>query len=177
MAPDNSPAHLRTTVSSPLGILALAAGNRGLRSLSILGSQAQLPPGRLPAKGLLRDAALQIKDYFLGQLREFDLPLDLVGTPFQLLVWHALRKVPFGETLSYGDLAARIGRPKSARAVGAANARNPVAIVVPCHRILGAGGSLSGYAAGLEAKHALLEHEARVSGNPRRDPRQLTLID
>ena len=104
----------------------------------------------------------QLKAYFDGDLTVFDLPLAPQGTPFQVTVWHELRNIAFGDTISYAELARRIGRPTASRAVGHANARNPVSIIVPCHRVIGADHSLTGYAGGLERKRALLEHEARV---------------
>jgi O-6-methylguanine DNA methyltransferase len=112
----------------------------------------------------LRAAAEQLDQYFAGARRRFDLPLDLPGTPFQQRVWQALSEIPFGETLSYGQLAARIGKPGAARAVGLANNRNPISIIVPCHRVIGADGSLTGYGGGLDRKRWLLAHEA--GGDP-----------
>lgn len=101
----------------------------------------------------------QLTAYWAGQLREFDLPLRLVGTPFRQRVWEALRTIPYGETWSYGKLAVEIGQPAASRAVGLANGRNPVSIVVPCHRVVGANGSLTGYGGGLQRKQWLLDHE------------------
>jgi O-6-methylguanine DNA methyltransferase len=109
----------------------------------------------------LAEAADALRGYFAGTVRAFDLPLDLRGTPFQRDVWSALCEIPYGETRSYRDVAARIGRPTAVRAVAAANARNPVAIVVPCHRVIGADGSLRGYGGGLPIKRALLDLESR----------------
>lgn len=110
----------------------------------------------------LRDAVDQLRAYFAGKLIDFDLPLAPGGTPFQKKVWVALREIPCGETRSYGQLAAQIGFPDASRAVGAANGRNPIAIVVPCHRVIGADGKLTGYAGGLNIKKALLDHEATM---------------
>jgi methylated-DNA-[protein]-cysteine S-methyltransferase len=121
-------------------------------------------PGTPESDTVLAQARAQIRDYFDGELRNFTLPLAPQGTPFQQEVWSALRDIPFGETTSYGALAAQLGRPGSARAVGAANRQNPIAIVVPCHRVIGTNGTLTGYAGGLERKSLLLDHEARVSG-------------
>ena len=118
-----------------------------------------------PADPVLAEATRQLSAYFAGELRQFDLPLRPSGTPFQLTVWDALRRIPYGETVSYGELAASIGRPTAARAVGSANRHNPVAIVVPCHRVIGADGTLTGYAGGLGIKSALLAFE---SGQSRR---------
>ena len=107
-----------------------------------------------------------LQRYFAGELFEFQLPLAPEGTPFQQRVWQELRRIPYGETISYLELAKRVGDPKSVRAVGRANGANPIAVVVPCHRVIGADGSLTGYAGGLEKKRALLALEARHSGKP-----------
>lgn len=109
---------------------------------------------------LVRECLRQLKAYFAGQLFDFDLPLDMHGTEFQRQVWHALRDIPYGETTSYGTLARRIGRPAAVRAVGAANGQNPIAIVVPCHRVIGSSGKLVGYGGGLPMKQMLLHLEA-----------------
>ncbi len=106
------------------------------------------------------DATAQLDEYFAGQRTDFDLPLRLTGTDFQLAVLAELQKIPYGETASYRDVAERIGRPKAVRAVGAANGRNPIPIVVPCHRVIGAGGDLTGFGGGLDTKEALLRLEA-----------------
>lgn len=114
---------------------------------------------RNDANELLREAANQLQAYFGGSLRQFHIPLDMSGTDFQKRVWRQLELIPYGETRSYRQIAAAIGRPAAVRAVGAANARNPVAIVVPCHRVIGAGGKLTGYGGGLPLKKRLLELE------------------
>jgi methylated-DNA-[protein]-cysteine S-methyltransferase len=106
----------------------------------------------------------QLDAYFAGDLERFDLPLAPAGTAFQLRVWDELQRIPFGETISYSELAERIGNPRTVRAVGLANGRNPISIIVPCHRVIGADGSLVGYGGGLERKRWLLEHEAVASG-------------
>ncbi|HEX4985551.1 MAG TPA: methylated-DNA--[protein]-cysteine S-methyltransferase [Burkholderiales bacterium] len=106
----------------------------------------------------------ELDEYFAGKRREFSLPLKPEGTDFQRRVWEQLCGIPFGETISYGELARRVGNPNASRAVGMANSRNPISIVVPCHRVIGADNSLTGYAGGLERKRALLEHEARTRG-------------
>jgi methylated-DNA-[protein]-cysteine S-methyltransferase len=106
----------------------------------------------------------QLKEYFAAQRTDFDLPLRLAGTPFQRSVWAALREIPFGQTMSYGQLAQRIGRPAAVRAVGLANGRNPIGIIVPCHRVVGATGALTGYGGGLERKQYLLELERHALG-------------
>jgi methylated-DNA-[protein]-cysteine S-methyltransferase len=109
-----------------------------------------------------QQALAQLQAYFEGELTVFDLPLAAPGSPFQITVWRELRNIAFGDTISYAELARRIGRPTASRAVGHANARNPLSIIVPCHRVIGADHSLTGYAGGLERKRALLEHEARI---------------
>ena len=114
-----------------------------------------------PETPLLMAAARQLTAYFAGELRVFDLPLRLEGTAFQLQCWQALQTIPYGETISYGEQARRIGRPKAVRAVGGANHHNPISIVVPCHRVIGADGSLIGYGGGLDKKAWLLDHERR----------------
>jgi methylated-DNA-[protein]-cysteine S-methyltransferase len=147
-----------TTITSPLGPLTLAADGEALTSLWI--------GDRAPAPGWRRDpgpfalAAERLDAYFAGEPVAFDdLPTAAPGTPWQQRVWAALREVPYGSTTSYGALAARLGAPTAARAVGAANGRNPIAIVVPCHRVIGASGALTGYAGGLDAKRRLLALE------------------
>lgn len=113
---------------------------------------------------MLALAARQLDEYFAGERREFDLPLAPRGTGFQERVWRALLAIPFGVTRSYGELARTIGRPSASRAVGAANGKNPIAIIVPCHRVIGANGTLTGYGGGLPIKRWLLEHEAKLAG-------------
>lgn len=112
---------------------------------------------------ILEQAAQQLREYFAGERREFDLTLEPKGTDFQISVWKALLAVPYGETRSYGEIAAAIGNPKASRAVGMANNKNPIAIIIPCHRIVGANGSLTGYAGGLDTKRTLLALEAEKS--------------
>ena len=113
---------------------------------------------------ILLTAQQQLSEYFAGQRSEFDLALDFVGTNFQTQVWHALLTIPFGQTWTYGQIAAQIGRPQAVRAVGAANGRNPLPIVIPCHRVIGANGSLTGFAGGVQVKEKLLALEGRVFG-------------
>lgn len=117
-------------------------------------------PVRADDHAILERAAAQLNEYFAGERRSFDLPLDLRGTEFQRQAWRALADIPFGETASYKQQAQRIGRPKAMRAIGAANGRNPLSIVLPCHRVVGANGALTGFAGGLETKRFLLEFEA-----------------
>lgn len=133
---------------------------------SILGLRAvQFPPFGPPqgerndGNQLMREAANQLQAYFGGKLRQFRIPLDIEGTEFQKRVWRQLEEIPYGETRSYAQIAAAIGRPAAVRAVGAANGRNPLAIVVPCHRVIGTGGKLTGYGGGLPLKKRLLELE------------------
>ena len=157
---------VQTRYDSPLGPMIVAATDRGLAGLWFEG-QRHLPdnsawPER-PQHPVLRRAVLQLQEYFGGSRTSFDLPLDLQGgTAFQQSVWQALLAIPRGGTTSYGVLSKRIGQPAAVRAVGAAVGRNPLSIVVPCHRVLGADGSLTGYAGGLERKSALLQLEGAL---------------
>jgi methylated-DNA-[protein]-cysteine S-methyltransferase len=149
-------------MKSPVGPLLLAAGEKGLRCL-------QFDRGKLPrvaegevwieSRAALRPYTQQLRAYFRGELKEFTCKLDLQGTAFQKECWKALCGIPYGATCSYADLARKVGRPRAFRAVGQANHRNPVAIIVPCHRVVGAGGSLTGYGGGLEIKEKLLRLE------------------
>jgi methylated-DNA-[protein]-cysteine S-methyltransferase len=152
-----------TTMPSPLGPLTLVATDRGLAAVLMETERPGRVPVRLdrrvPSHPWLVAAERQLVDYFAGRRTAFDLPLDVTGTPFQLSVWAALRTIPFGETRSYAQIAGQIGRPRAVRAVGAANGRNPLSIVTPCHRVIGAGGALTGYAGGVDAKRFLLDHE------------------
>ncbi len=160
-----------TVLDSPIGPLTLVADGSMLAGL-YMDVHGRAPDGAVlgepvpPDCGdpVLAAAAGQLKAYFAGQLTEFSLPLELAGTPFQRTVWAALRAIGYGETISYGQLADRIGQPSASRAVGLANGRNPVSIVVPCHRVVGADGSLTGYGGGLDRKRYLLALEQRVSG-------------
>lgn len=152
-------------VDTPLGTMRIARSTRGIAGLWFEGQAHH--PGTLaaplrPDDPLLREAARQLQRYFAGSLRDFELPLDLAGTPFQQAVWQALRTIPAGRTRSYGELAAALGRPRAARAVGAAVGRNPASLVVPCHRVIGRDGALTGYAGGVPRKKALLALEARA---------------
>ena len=156
------------TMDSPVGTLTLVAGDAGL--VAILWPDDK--PGRVRLDALTEDAdhpvlaetARQLDAYFAGTLTRFRMALDLQGTDFQKQVWAALLTIPFGETRSYAQIAHQIGRPAAVRAVGAANGANPIALIVPCHRVIGSNGSLTGYAGGLPLKRKLLEHEARVAG-------------
>jgi methylated-DNA-[protein]-cysteine S-methyltransferase len=147
-------------VGSPIGELLLVGDGESLTKLDF--DPAHVRPGWRREPAAFADASDQLDAYFAGELRTFDLPLAPSGTPFQRQVWEALTAIPYGETTSYGELAESIGRPGSARAVGAANGRNPIAIVVPCHRVIGADSTLTGYAGGLDAKLTLLTLEGAV---------------
>lgn len=156
-----------THMSSPLGRLILVADAAGMRAIEF--DDAAHPVARAAdwceqQTALLDGARRQLEDYFAGSRQCFDLPLAARGTDFQLRVWTCLRDIPFGQTRSYADIARILGQPAAVRAVGAANGRNPLAIVVPCHRVIGADGSLTGYAGGLDRKRALLSLEGIRSG-------------
>jgi len=149
-------------VDSPIGELLLAGDDAGLAVIGFpKGSMRRNPePEWIFNERKLATARRQLREYFAGKRREFDLPLHLSGTEFQVSVLKALREIPYGETVSYGEIARRIGRPKAVRAVGAANGRNPLPIVVPCHRVIGSTGDLTGFGGGLDTKEALLRLEA-----------------
>jgi methylated-DNA-[protein]-cysteine S-methyltransferase len=154
-----------TRLASPVGELTLVAGEAGL--VAVLWPDDR--PGRVrlpemveaPDHPVLAETGRQLADYFAGTRRAFDLPLDFRGPAFHRAVWAALLTIPFGETRTYGDVARRLGRPTAFRAVGAANGRNPISIVAPCHRVVGANGALTGFAGGLAAKAWLLRHEEK----------------
>lgn len=157
--------HYQTSMSSPVGTLTLVATDAALVAIRWQGeddARARVPtPVAAPDQPVLRAAAVQLEEYFAGDREVFDLPLAGAGTPFQQAVWRALVTIPFGETRSYRDIAVALGQPTATRAVGAANGRNPLPIVVPCHRVVGADGSLTGFGGGLENKRWLLGHERR----------------
>lgn len=151
-----------STMPSPIGELTLLADETGLTGLHM--EDRRHPPAEQAWRtdeARFRDAKAQIAAYFAGELRVFDLPLAAVGTPFQRRVWDALLRIAYGETISYGELARQLGDAGASRAVGLANGKNPISIIVPCHRVIGAGGALTGYGGGVERKQWLLEHEAR----------------
>jgi methylated-DNA-[protein]-cysteine S-methyltransferase len=161
---------LYTHFSSPIGSLLLTSDGESLTALHLPEERGK-PAGGPPSSGrrddgAFREARAQLESYFAGELRVFELPLCPSGTAFQRLAWDELLRIPFGVNISYAEQARRIGRPGAARAVGAANGRNPIAIVVPCHRVIGANGSLTGYGGGLALKEWLLGHEANVLKNP-----------
>ncbi|MCW3043178.1 MAG: ogt [Actinobacteria bacterium] len=150
-------------VDTLIGTLTVVTAETGIRR--ILWDGEPPPEGAVEGASDILDAAVtQIQEYFAGARTTFDLPLDLGGTPFQQKVWLELGSIPFGTTISYGEQARRVGRPQAARAVGAANGRNPVPIVLPCHRVIGSGGALTGFGGGLDTKRTLLRHEAEVLG-------------
>lgn len=148
-------------LDTPVGPVTVVATERAVTAVRFgaagpaVGQTGDLPP-------VLRQAVEELREYFAGGRREFTLPLAPAGTPFQQEVWAALREIPYGETRTYGQIAARIGRPKACRAVGMANNRNPIAIIVPCHRVVGTSGALVGYAGGLNVKEILLKLEAET---------------
>lgn len=150
-----------TVVDSPIGPLTLVAVNGSLTGL-YMDQQRHRPRGDPfgePDATPLTKVIIQLDEYFAGQRTEFDVPLTPAGTPFQRTVWAALREIPYGATVSYGHLAERIGRPTAVRAVGLANGKNPISIIVPCHRVVGSTGDLTGYGGGLQRKQHLLELE------------------
>ena len=152
-----------TTIASPCGELIAISDGESLTSLEFPG-RGPSPSGATRDDGPFREVRAQLDAYFAGERRAFDLPLAADGTPFQRDVWAALVAIPYGATTSYGELARAIGRPAAVRAVGAANGANPIAIVVPCHRVIGKDGTLTGYGGGLPRKRLLLALEARVAG-------------
>jgi methylated-DNA-[protein]-cysteine S-methyltransferase len=157
------------SIETPIGPLLLLGDGEGLVELGLpeRGKLAQPPAGAQASKARLRAAAHQLGEYFAGTRSQFDLPLHPSGTAFQLEVWGALLTIPYGETVSYKDIAQRIGRPRAVRAVGAANGANPLAIIVPCHRVIGSHGDLVGYGGGLPIKRWLLAHERQFAPVPK----------
>jgi methylated-DNA-[protein]-cysteine S-methyltransferase len=155
-------------LDTPIGDLLLAGDDDALCLVSFPeGSMRRDPdPDWIYNEKPFASARQQLTEYFAGERREFDLPLKLSGTEFQMNVLQALQQIPYGETTSYGDIAERIGRPKAVRAVGAANGRNPIPIIVPCHRVIGSHGDLTGFGGGLDTKEALLRLEAEHSQFP-----------
>ncbi|MFP3987033.1 methylated-DNA--[protein]-cysteine S-methyltransferase [Streptomyces sp. E11-3] len=150
-----------TVIDSPYGPLTLVATDGVLSGLHMT-DQRHRPPEESfgsPDDTPFTEVVRQLRAYFAGDLKEFDLPLRLDGTPFQRSVWAGLREIPYGETRSYGELAEAVGNPGASRAVGLANGKNPIGIIVPCHRVVGANGSLTGYGGGLERKRRLLDFE------------------
>lgn len=165
-----------TTMETPVGDLLLMSDG-----ISLIGLHTDNDKHRpVPRNDWIRDdvaepfgrTIAQLQAYFDGRLTEFDLPLATGGTAFQTIVWRELRNIPYGHTISYGELARRIGKPSASRAVGHSNARNPISIIVPCHRVIGTDRSLTGYAGGLERKRALLAHEAMRAASVETGTRQ-----
>lgn len=156
-----------TVIDSPIGPLTLVADGPALACVYMNGHRHAPPEDKFgpadPAPGpqadVLAEAERQLREYFAGNRTEFELPLAMPGTDFQQRVWAGLREIPYGETISYGELARRLGQPNASRAVGLANGRNPVSIIVPCHRVVGSTGRLTGYGGGLDRKAHLLEFE------------------
>ena len=153
-----------TFIDSPVGKLFLAGTHGALTELRFASRLDPEHPGRTwPNSGEpFREAIRQLHAYFAGELKAFDLPLDPGGTPFQQTVWNALRKIPYGTFISYKELAVRVNKPGAHRSVGAANGKNPISIIIPCHRVIGSDGQLTGYGGGLEAKRFLLELEGAI---------------
>jgi O-6-methylguanine DNA methyltransferase len=148
-------------IESPIGPILLAGNEKGLKRLTFLKDKKRIetPADWIENKELFREAAKQLEAYFTGKLESFNLKLAPEGTNFQKSVWKALCKIPYGETRTYKEIAESVGKPKAYRAVGLANNRNPIAIIIPCHRVIGANGKLTGYASGLDIKEFLLELE------------------
>jgi methylated-DNA-[protein]-cysteine S-methyltransferase len=149
-----------TQIPRPIGPLQLIGNGEALQGLYM--HPYNPPDDWRESAEPFADAIAQLNEYFAGERTEFDLALDMRGTQFQKDVWNALLTIPYGETRSYGEIARQIGRPDRARAVGSANGSNPISIIVPCHRVIGADGSLVGYGGGLDRKRFLLDHEAGV---------------
>ena len=153
-----------TYLHSPIGPLLIAGDQDAVRYIYFPKNGKAVKPERNwveSAAGPVAQAVTQLREYFAGERTDFDLPLAFEGTPFQRTVWRKLQEIPYGETISYGELAERIGKPKASRAVGSANGANRIPIVIPCHRVLAAGGKLGGFGGGLPTKEALLALESR----------------
>jgi len=157
----------RRTCEAPFGVVTVIGSDLGIRFVLFSNDAHPKPLEKLHVSETeihesVNDAITQLEEYFTGSRRNFELSLDLQGTEFQVAAWNALAEIPYGRTASYGQQAASIGRPKAVRAIGGANGRNPVAIVLPCHRIVGADGSLTGFGGGIEVKKWLLDHEQSI---------------
>jgi methylated-DNA-[protein]-cysteine S-methyltransferase len=148
-----------TLYDSPLGRLLIAGNDTHITQVAFFGGQALPESPRISP--LIQQCTYELDEYFAGRLRQFNVPLQPQGTPFRLRVWQALTRIAYGETVSYKQLAAAIGQPNACRAVGGANHHNPIVILIPCHRVIGANGKLTGFGGGLEAKRFLLELERR----------------
>lgn len=147
-------------MESPVGWIRISASDRGITEVHLLGEDET--PGESKPSPVVEACRKQLEEYFDGTRLDFDVPMDLVGTPFQLAVWRELLRIPFGETLSYGEVARNVGKEKASRAVGGANHNNPLAIIIPCHRVIGSDGRLVGYGGGLDKKSWFLIHEKNV---------------
>ena len=163
---------LHTTIQSPIGELLLTGDGEAISGLYIQDGLAAMEhdPGWRRDDGAFADAREQLGEYFAGERTDFDLALAPEGTEFQRRVWDGLRAIPYGETRSYAELARAVGRPGAARAVGAANGRNPITVIVPCHRVIGSNGDLAGFSGGVERKRMLLDLEASGEPRPTRSP-------
>jgi methylated-DNA-[protein]-cysteine S-methyltransferase len=150
--------HQKKILNSPVGPITLLASDTALVSL-IWGEDLSTEKKSKNDHPILLATEIQLREYFIGQRTAFDIPLDPQGTEFQKIVWQELLKIPYGQTISYGEQALRLGRPKAARAVGGANGKNPIGIIIPCHRVIGASGFLTGFAGGIETKRLLLKIE------------------
>jgi methylated-DNA-[protein]-cysteine S-methyltransferase len=159
---------LYTTIASPIGELLLVGDGDALRGLYMQEGRkpGKVAPGWKREPDAFADVVGQLNEYFAGRRTSFDLTLEPIGTPFQLAVWQALQEIPYGGTATYAELARRIGRPSAPRAVGAANGANPLSVIVPCHRLIGTNGSLTGYAGGVERKRLLLDLETLTGAQP-----------
>ena len=146
------------TIDSPIGLLGLVVSRGAVTELR-MDAAPRTTTGDAADNNLMHEAVAQVEAYFDGSLKEFELPLRSEGSPFQRAVWRELEGIPYGTVTSYGEIARRVGKPTASRAVGAANGRNPIAIIVPCHRVIGADGSLTGYGGGMWRKEWLLNHE------------------
>lgn len=172
-SPNDNEALSTTTMPSPVGELTLVASERGLRAVLWQAERdgrvavGDTSGGGPTADRILVDAVRELQEYFDGERTEFDLPLDPLGTEFQQQAWQVLRTIPYGRTISYGEQAERLGDRNKSRAVGAANGRNPISIIVPCHRVVGSTGKLTGFAGGIDNKAWLLEHEQDSAGQGR----------
>jgi methylated-DNA-[protein]-cysteine S-methyltransferase len=161
-----------THIDTPIGALRIIASSHGVRAVLWPGDTEQrvaigdTSGGDADAERVLAEAVRQLEQYFAGDRRQFDLPLDPVGTEFQQQAWGVLRTIPYGDTISYGEQARRLGDANKSRAVGAANGRNPISIIVPCHRVVGSTGKLTGFAGGLDTKAWLLQHEQGAARLP-----------
>jgi methylated-DNA-[protein]-cysteine S-methyltransferase len=157
-------------LNSPVGPLLIAGDADAVKQISFPKNRKAARPGpgwTESAQGPVGEAIRQLREYFSGRRREFDLPLGFAGTAFQKSVWRRLQEIPYGATISYGELARRVGNPKASRAVGSANGKNPLPIVVPCHRVIASDGTLGGFGGGLPTKQALLDLESKAAAAAR----------